>query len=153
LRTWSEQLDLIAHRASLTERARERLAAMVNIDGFSMAAAAMEYGVDWHAANAAVADYTDPADDEPVQLDGVRGIGVDEKRFLNATAEHRKVFTTHIVDMDRHRLLDVVKGGSRDVLADWLAARTRRRLVRADHPRHVGPDRRISGCTHRAPPE
>jgi len=116
-------IDAIAPRASLTERARERLAAMVNIDGFSIAAAALEFGVGWHAANAAVADYTDPAVDDPDRLDGVRGIGVDEKRFLNATAEHRTVFTTQIVDLDRHRLLDVVQGRSRDVLAGWLNER------------------------------
>ena len=41
MRTWSEQIDAIASRASLTERARARLAEMVNIDGFSIAAAAV----------------------------------------------------------------------------------------------------------------
>jgi len=120
VRTWSEHVEAIARRASLTERARQRLADMVNIDGFSIAAAAVEFGVGWHAANAAVAVHTDPAIDDPARFDGVRGIGVDEKRFLNATAEHRTVFTTQIVDLDRHRLLDVVEGRSRDVLGTWL---------------------------------
>jgi len=123
VRTWSEHIEQIAPRASLTERARERLASMVNTDGFSIAAAAVEFGVGWHTANAAVAEYTDPAVDDPARLDGVRGIGVDEKRFLNATVEHRTVFTTKIVDLDRHRLLDVVKGRSRDVIAGWLTER------------------------------
>jgi transposase len=118
--TWSEQVDAIARRASLTERARVRLADMVNIDGFSIAAAAGEFGVGWHTANTAVAEHTDPAIDDPARLEGVRGIGVDEKRFLNATGEHRTVFTTQIVDLDRHRLLDVVEGRSRDVLGTWL---------------------------------
>jgi transposase len=121
--TWSEHVDAVAPRASLTERARARLADMVNIDGFSVAAAAVEFGVGWHTANTAVADYTDPAVADPARLDGVRGIGVDEKRFLNATAEHRTVFTTQIVDVDRHRLLDVIPGRSRDVLAGWLTDR------------------------------
>jgi transposase len=123
VRTWSEHVDAIAPRASLTERARQRLAAMVNIDGFSIAAAGVEFGVGWHTANMAVADYTDPAVNDADRLEGVRGIGVDEKRFLNATAEHRTVFTTQIVDLDRHRLLDVVPGRSRDVLAGWLSER------------------------------
>ena len=122
-KTWSERVDAIAARASLTERARARLADMVNIEGVSVAAAGVEFGVGWHTANAAVADYTDPAVDDPARLDGVTGIGVDEKRFLNATATHRTVFTTQIVDLDRHRLLDVVEGRSRDVLAAWLADR------------------------------
>jgi hypothetical protein len=58
--TWSEQIGAIAARASLTERARCRLAEMVNIEGFSIAAAAVEFGVGWHTANAAVTDHTDP---------------------------------------------------------------------------------------------
>jgi hypothetical protein len=89
MRTWSEHVDAIAPRASLTERSRARLAEMVNVDEFSIAAAAAEFGVGWHTANAAVADYTDPHINDPARLEGVRGIGVDEKRFLNATATHR----------------------------------------------------------------
>ncbi len=123
LRTWSEHIEAIAARASLTERARQRVADMVNVEGFSIAAAAVEFGVGWHTANGAVADHTDPAVDDPDRLEGVRSIGVDEKRFLNATATHRTVFTTQIVDVDRHRLLDVVPGRSRDVLGRWLADR------------------------------
>lgn len=121
--TWSEHVDAIASRASMTERARARLAEMVNDGGASIAAAGGEFGVGWHTANAAVADYTDPAVDDPARLDGVRAIGVDEKRFGNATAEHRTTYTTQIVDLDRHRLLDVIPGRSRDVLGAWLAAR------------------------------
>lgn len=123
IRTWSEQLEAIAPRASLTERARQRLAAMVNIEGLSIAAAAAEFGVGWHAANAAVADYTDPVVDDPSRLEGVRSVGVDEKRFLNATATRRTVFTTQIVDLDRHRVLDVVEGRSGKVLHAWLNER------------------------------
>lgn len=121
--TWCERTDAIGLRASLTERARQRLAAMVNIDGDSIAAAAAEFGVGWHTANAAVADYTDPAIADPGRLDDVTAIGVDEKRFLNATATHHTTFTTQLVDLDRHQLLDVIEGRSRDVLGTWLDGR------------------------------
>jgi transposase len=121
--TWSEHVDAIAARASLSERARRRLAEMVNVGGDSIAAAAVEFGVGWHTAHAAVIDYTDPAINDPARLEGVAGIGVDEKRFLNATATHRTVFTTQIVDLDRHRLLDVIEGRSADVLGAWLVER------------------------------
>jgi len=121
--TWSEQVDAIAPRASITERARARLAEMVNVEGYSIAAAAAEFGVGWHTANQAVADYTDPVVEDPARFEGVTAIGVDEKRFLNATAGHRAIFTTQIVDLDRHRLLEVIEGRSRDVLGAWLADR------------------------------
>ena len=107
----------------MSERARCRLAERVNVDGASIGAVGVEFGVGWHTAHQAVIDYTDPVIADPVRLDGVRGIGVDEKRFLNATAQHRTIFTTQIVDLDRHCLLDVIEGRSADVLGDWLAAR------------------------------
>jgi len=107
----------------LTERARKRLAVMVNIDGWSIAAAAAEFGVGWHTANQAVADHTDPHIDDENRLDGVCAIGVDEKRFLNATPTRRTVFTTQIVDLDRGWLLDVIEGRSREVLGRWLTER------------------------------
>ena len=122
-RTRSEQIDAIAPRAVLTERARQRIADMVNVEGSSVAAAAVEFGVGWRAAHDAVIDYTDPVINDDERLGGVRGIGVDEKRFLNATAEHRPVFTTQIVDLDLHVLLDVIEGRSADLLGTWLAAR------------------------------
>lgn len=43
-------------------------------------------------------------------------IGVDEKRFSNPTPTPRTVYTTQIVDLDRHRVLDVIEGRSREVL-------------------------------------
>lgn len=121
--TWSETSAEIAPRAVLTERARKRLADMVNVDGDSIATAAGSFGVGWHTANQAVADHTDPCVDDPDRLLGVMAIGVDEKRFLNATPGRRTSYTTQIVDLDRHRLLDVIKGRSRDVLGHWLDAR------------------------------
>ena len=33
------------------------------------------------------------------------------------------MYTTRIVDLDRHRLLDVIEGRSRDVLSAWLTER------------------------------
>lgn len=123
VKTWSETSAEIGVRAVLTERARKRLADLVNIDGISIAAAAAQFGVGWHTANQAVADYTDPPVEDPGRLEGVEAIGVDEKRFTNATPTRRTTYTTQIVDLDRHRLLDVIEGRSRDVLGTWLGER------------------------------
>src|SRR5690606_11269904 len=122
-KTWSERTPEIRPRAVLTERARIRLAEMVNVGGDSIAAAAATFGVGWHCANQAVADFTDPHIDDDDRLEGVEAIGVDEKRFLNATPTSRTVYTTQIVDLDRHLVLDVVEGRSRDVLDRWLRQR------------------------------
>ncbi|MFN8038368.1 MAG: transposase [Acidimicrobiales bacterium] len=102
-----------------------RLAEMVSVDGDSIATAAATFGVGWHCANGAVAEHSDPVIDDDTRLQAVTAIGVDEKRFLNANAQHRTIFTTQIVDLDRHVLLDVIEGRSRDVLGSWLQARGR----------------------------
>ena len=94
VRTWSEHVDAIAARSVLTERARERIAVMVNVEGDSIAAAAVEFGVGWHTAHQAVIDYTDPAIDDPQQLGRPGTI-----------------------------LLDVIEGRSADVLGSWLTSR------------------------------
>src|SRR5690606_31033795 len=77
LNTWPEQLEGIASREGLTERARRRIAEMVTCDGDSIAAAAASFGVGWHCANQAVAEFTDPHVDDPGRLEGVEAIGVD----------------------------------------------------------------------------
>ena len=99
VQTWVETIDAIAPKASLTNRARVRLAEMVNVDGMSIAAAAVEFGIGWHTANAAVVEFTDPPVNKPARPEGVTAIGVAEKRFLNATPEHRTIFMTQIVDL------------------------------------------------------
>ncbi len=121
--TWSEHVEAIAARASLTERARARVADKVNIEGWTIAGAAVEFGVGWHTANQAVAEFSDPVIDDPDRLEGVTAIGVDEKRFTNAKAGKSTTFTTQIVDLDQRCLLDVVAGRSGVALVKWLGDR------------------------------
>lgn len=121
--TWSEEIDHIMKRSSLTERARARIAADVNTTDATIASVASAFGVTWHTAAAAAADHTDPVIDDDVRFDGVTAIGVDEKRFTNARPGRSTVFSTQIVDLDAHVVLDVVEGRSRAVLGDWLDER------------------------------
>lgn len=118
--TWLETSPAILPRASLTQRARQRISDMVNIDEDSIAHAAATFGVGWGCANTAVGLFTDPRIDDEHRLDDVRAIGVDEKRFTNATREHRTTFTTQIFDLDHGVLLEVLNGRSADTLGDWL---------------------------------
>lgn len=121
-RTWVETSDQVAPRASLTRRARKRIADLVNIDEDSIAHAAAVFGVGWATANKAHAEFTDPKIDDKGRLDDVHAIGVDEKRFTNANAKHRTTFTTQVFDLDAGALLDVLEGRSADTLGDWLEA-------------------------------
>jgi transposase len=48
-------------------------------------------------------------------------IGVDETAFTRATAVKPTVFVTDVVDLHAGKLIDVIEGRSRKVLADWIS--------------------------------
>ncbi len=121
VRTWSEDTDAIAPRAVLTERARAEICRRVGRDGHSVAQLAREFGVSWHAAMEAVWDHGRPRVDHLSRLRMPRAIGIDETSFLAANARHPTLLVTGFVDLDRHRLIDVVAGRSAAAVSDWLA--------------------------------
>jgi hypothetical protein len=80
-RTWTETSEVIASRASLTERARAEICCRVGQDGASVAAVARDLGIGWRTAMAAVSDHGTPRVDDPSRLDGVEALGLDETAF------------------------------------------------------------------------
>jgi transposase len=66
--TWSEECDEIAPRAVLTERARAEICRRVGPGEQSVAQAARDFGVSWHAAMAAVRDHGQPRVDHLARL-------------------------------------------------------------------------------------
>jgi transposase len=108
--TWSEQVDEIAPWAALTERARAEICRLVGEAGQSVAQVARRFGVGWHTAMAAARDHGRPRVDHLSRLGAPTALGVDEHSFLAATTEHPTLLVTGFVDLDRHRLLDVIQG-------------------------------------------
>jgi transposase len=129
VRTWTEDTDAIASRAVLTERARAEICRRVGRDGHSVAQLAREFGVSWHAAMDAVRDHGRPRVDHLSRLRTPTAIGVDETSFLAATASHPTLLVTGFVDLDRHRLIDVVPGRSAAAVSTWLGAKPQRWLA------------------------
>ena len=121
--TWSEDIDEIAPRAALTERARAEICRLVGQAGRSVAEVARAFGVSWHTAMTAVRDHGRPRVDHLSRLGAPAALGVDETAFLAATPTHPTLLVTGFVDLDRHRLIDVVEGRTAAGVRDWLAAR------------------------------
>ena len=121
--TWSEEVDEIGPRAALTERARAEVCRLVGELGRSVAEVARAFGVGWHTAMAAVADHGRPRVDHLSRLGAPSAVGIDETSFLAATAERPRLLVTGFVDLDRHRLLDVVPGRTAAAVTTWLDAR------------------------------
>ena len=51
----------------------------------------------------------------------VRALGIDETSFLSATREHRTIYVTGLVDLDRKRIIDMVEGNAAPDLRRWCA--------------------------------
>ena len=127
--TWSEDSDAIAPRAVLTERARAEMCRRVGRDGHSVAQVAREFGVGWHTAMEAVRDHGRPRVDHLSRLRLPSAIGLDETSFLAANARHPTLLVTGFVDLDRHRLIDVVPGRSALAVSTWLGSKPERWLA------------------------
>lgn len=121
--TWSEETDAVAPRAVLTERARAEICRRVGAEGHSVASVARALGVGWATAMTAVRDHGRPRVDHLSRLRQPTAIGLDETSFLGANAYHHTLFVTGFVDLDRHRLIDVVAGRSAAAVSSWLAAK------------------------------
>jgi transposase len=75
-----------------------------------------------------VRDHGRPRVDHLSRLRLPSAIGIDETSFLAANAVHPTLLVTGFVDLDRHRLIDVVPGRSAAAVSTWLAAKPPRWL-------------------------
>jgi Transposase/zinc-finger of transposase IS204/IS1001/IS1096/IS1165 len=122
-KTWSEQVEAIRPRAVLSERAARDGCVRVGRDGISVAEMAREYLVAWSTAMAAVERLGRRLVDDADRIGVVAELGVDETAFVRSGPGRRPGFLTGMVDLERHRLLDVVRGRSGNDLRVWLEAR------------------------------
>jgi transposase len=122
-KTWTERIDGIVARQVLTVRAGMEVCRQVGQLCRSVASVADEYGVAWDTAWAAVVLHGRPLVDDPGRVRRVRGLGVDEHSFLAANREHRTIYATSLVDLDRRVVIDLFEGTSSVRLRNWCAKR------------------------------
>jgi transposase len=122
-KTWTERIEGIAPRQVLTLRAGMEVCRQVGRLCRPVASVADEYGVAWDTAWAAVVLHGRPLVDDPGRVRRVRALGVDEHSFLAATREHRTIFATALVDLDRRAVIDLFEGKSAARLRKWCSKR------------------------------
>jgi transposase len=130
VRTWTEQAAAIRARAVLTHRARAEACRRVGKDAHAVAAVARDLGVGWATIMRAVHEHGTPLVEDPMRLDGVVMLGLDETSFLKATRLAPTRYVTGLVDLEQGRLLDVVADRTRAAVDRWLGARTHDWLAR-----------------------
>lgn len=119
MKTFTETSDLVEH--SLTRRAAVEICRMVGEDGASVAQATRAFGVGWECAMGCVRRHGEALVDDPLRLEDVTALGVDEHKMLSANATRHTLYVTVFVDVACGRLLDVVRGRSADDVAFWLS--------------------------------
>jgi transposase len=125
VRTWTEQTAAIRPRVVLTQRARAEACRRVGKDAHAVAAVARDVGVGWATIMRAVAEHGWPLVDDPMRLDGVAALGLDETSFLKATRLAPTRWVTGLVDLEGGRLLDVVADRTGAAVETWLHGRPR----------------------------
>ena len=55
----------------------------------------------------------------PRRVKKVRALGIDETSFLSATREHRTIYVTGLVDLNRKTIIDMVEGNAAPDLRRW----------------------------------
>src|SRR6516162_2054115 len=124
-KTWTERIEGITPRQVLTLRAGAEVCRQVGQLCRPVASVADEYGLAWDTAWAAVVFHGRPLVDDPSRVRNVRALGVDEHSFLAATREHRTIFATALVDLDRRAVIDLFEGKSAARLRNWCSRRSK----------------------------
>ncbi len=111
-KTWTEGTEHVAPRAVLTLRAGAEATRQVGELALPVAVVARELGVCWWTVMDAVVLHGTPLVEDPKRVKRVRALGIDETSFLSATREHRTIYVTGLVDLDRKRIIDMVEGNA-----------------------------------------
>jgi transposase len=124
-KTWTERIGGIVSRHVFTLRAGIEVCRQVGQLCRPVASVADEYGVAWDTSWAAVVLHGRPLVDDPGRVRRVRALGVDEHSFLAAAREHRTIFATALVDLDRRTVIDLFQGKSAARLRNWCSRRSK----------------------------
>jgi transposase len=120
-KTWTEGTEHVAPRAVLTLRAGAEATRQVGELALPVAVVARELGVCWWTVMDAVVVHGTPLVEDPKRVKKVRALGIDETSFLSATRDHRTIYVTGLVDLDRKRIIDMVEGNAAPDLRRWCA--------------------------------
>ena len=120
-KTWTERSEHLDAQVVLSRRAGAEACRQVGELARPVSKVAEELGVCWWTVMNAVVEHGTPLVDDPDRVGPVRQLGIDETSFLKATRHHPTIYATGLVDLGRHRLIDMVKGNSAKDLRGWTA--------------------------------
>ncbi|MGH3629673.1 MAG: ISL3 family transposase [Sciscionella sp.] len=120
-KTWTESSPHVSSRTVLTCRAGVEACRQVGMNARPVAGLARELGVCWSTVMEAVVEHGTPLVDDPGRVGAVATLGVDETSFLAANPEHATIYATGLVDLDDHKIIDMVEGNAAADLRQWCS--------------------------------
>lgn len=120
-RTWTEGSEHVDAQVVLTRRAGAEACRQVGAHARPVSGVADELGVCWWTVMNAVVEHGTPLVDDPDRVGGVHQLGVDETSFLRANRAHSTIYATGLVDLEAHRVIDLVQGNAAGDLRRWCA--------------------------------
>jgi hypothetical protein len=145
-KTWTETSEHLDAQVVLTRRAGAEACRQVGELARPVSKVAEEFGVCWSTVMNAVIEHGTPLVDDPARVGRVRHLGVDETSFLRANRWHHTIYATGLVDLQRSRLIDMVKGNSAKDPRAWCAGRTRPGSQGSGSSPLIWPSRIGPGC-------
>lgn len=107
--------------AAMSRRAGLEACRQVGQQARPVAAIAREFGVCWWTIQHAVTEHGTPLVDDPERVGQVTKLGVDETTFQSSRPGKATSYVTGIVDLDAHRMIDLVPGNKATDLRRWCA--------------------------------
>lgn len=120
-RTWTEHLEFLDAQVVLTRRVGAEACRRVGELARPVSQVADEFGVCWDTIMNAVIEHGTPLVDDPARVGAVRQLGVDETSFLRANRHHHTIYATGLVDLEGHRVIDMIEGNAAVDLRQWTA--------------------------------
>jgi transposase len=118
-RTWTERSEQLDAQVVLTRRAGVEACRQVGELARPVSKVADEFGVCWWTVMNAVVEHGTPLVDDPQRVGRVRQLGIDETSSLAANRDHATIYATGLVDVEQHRVIDMVPGNSAADLRRW----------------------------------
>ena len=120
-KTWTETSVAVSSRTVLTRRAGVEACRQVGMNARPVAGLARELGVCWSTVMDAVVEHGTPLVEDPNRVGAVKTLGADETSFLAANPEHSTIYVTGLVDLDAHKMIDMVEENRAVDLRRWCA--------------------------------
>ncbi len=118
-KTWTELSPEVLSRQLITWRGGVEACRQVGELARPVSTVAAEFGVCWWTIMNAVIEHGTRLIDDPDRIGPVAQLGIDETAFLAANRDHHTIYTTGVIDLERHVMIDMFPGNTASGLRKW----------------------------------